>query len=68
MFPDLVLLASEDELSCMFIDEEAMCVQIHTDHEASYIPEHDKSCPTEILEAIAAFNAEGRPIWKPIYL
>jgi dTDP-4-amino-4,6-dideoxygalactose transaminase len=27
-----------------------------------------KSCPTEILEALAAFNAEGRPIWKPMHM
>lgn len=26
-----------------------------------------KSCPTEILEAISSINAEGRPIWKPMY-
>ena len=28
----------------------------------------EKSCPTEILNAIAAFNAEGRPIWKPMHM
>ncbi len=27
-----------------------------------------KSCPTEILEAIAGINAEGRPIWKPMHM
>ena len=30
--------------------------------------ENGKSCPTEILEALAAFNAEGRPIWKPMHM
>ncbi len=55
-------------LSCMIIDEEAMCSQTRTDHEASYVPEHGKSCPTEILEAIASVNAEGRPIWKPMHM
>ena len=33
-----------------------------------YISEPGKSCPTEILEAMEAFNAEGRPIWKPMYM
>jgi len=33
-----------------------------------YISEHGKSCPTEILETIAKFNAEGRPIWKPMHM
>lgn len=55
-------------LSCMIIDEEAMCPQTRTDHEATYVPQHGKSCPTEILEAIAAVNAEGRPIWKPMHM
>lgn len=27
-----------------------------------------KTCPTEILEAIASINAEGRPIWKPMHM
>ena len=31
-------------------------------------PPPAKSCPTEILEAMAAFNAEGRPIWKPMHM
>ena len=36
--------------------------------DALYIPESGKSCPTEILESIAALNAEGRPIWKPMHM
>ena len=27
-----------------------------------------KSSPMEILDAIFAFNAEGRPIWKPMHM
>ena len=55
-------------LSCMTIDEEAMCPQTRGDTAASYVPERGKSCPTEILETLAAFNIEGRPIWKPMHL
>lgn len=55
-------------LSCMIIDEDAMCKQVRGEKEALYIPEIGKSCPTEILEAIAALNAEGRPIWKPMHM
>ena len=55
-------------LSCMIIDEDAMCRQVRDDRKALYIPETGKSCPTEILEAIAALNAEGRPIWKPMHM
>lgn len=55
-------------LSCMIINPEAMCKQVRSECEALYIPEHGKSCPTEILYAIASINAEGRPIWKPMHM
>ena len=55
-------------LSCLIIDEEAMCKQIRSDNDALYISERGKSCPTEILEKIASINAEGRPIWKPMHM
>ena len=55
-------------LSCLLIDKNAMCKQVRDDSIALYIPEDGKSCPTEILEAIASINAEGRPIWKPMHL
>ncbi len=55
-------------LSCMIINKEAMCKQVRGEQEALYIEETGKSCPTEILEAIASINAEGRPIWKPMHM
>lgn len=55
-------------LSCMLINEEAMCEQTRTATTASYVDEPGKACPTEILEKLAAINAEGRPIWKPMHL
>lgn len=55
-------------LSCLLIDEKAMCKQVRSDNEACYIKEHGKSCPTEILETLAMYNAEGRPIWKPMHM
>ena len=55
-------------LSCLLIDENAMCKQVRSDSEACYIKEKGKSCPTEILETLASFNAEGRPIWKPMHM
>ena len=55
-------------LSCMIIDEDAMCKHIRDDVSARYSSESGKSCPTEILEAIASLNAEGRPIWKPMHM
>lgn len=55
-------------LSCLIIDHEAMCQTVRGEKEVLYISELGKSCPTEILEALAAFNAEGRPIWKPMHM
>ena len=55
-------------LSCMLINEEAMCQQTRSDCVASYISVPGKSCPTEILETLAKYNAEGRPIWKPMHM
>ncbi|SDH58240.1 dTDP-4-amino-4,6-dideoxygalactose transaminase [Pseudobutyrivibrio sp. 49] len=55
-------------LSCLIIDADAMCPQVRGEHEALFTPEHGKSCPTEILQAIASINGEGRPIWKPMHM
>lgn len=55
-------------LSCMLINPEAMCRQVRGEREAIYITEPGKSCPTEILETLAKYNAEGRPIWKPMHM
>ncbi|MBQ9552145.1 MAG: aminotransferase class I/II-fold pyridoxal phosphate-dependent enzyme [Clostridia bacterium] len=55
-------------LSCLLIDEDAMCGQTRDEHTAVYTPAPGKSCPTEILETLAKHNAEGRPIWKPMHL
>lgn len=55
-------------LSCMIIDEAAMCKQVRGESEVLYISENGKSCPTEILDAISAMNAEGRPVWKPMHM
>lgn len=55
-------------LSCMLIKPEAMCRQVRGEREAIYITEPGKSCPTEILETLAKYNAEGRPVWKPMHM
>ncbi len=55
-------------LSCILIDKDAMCKQVRSDSQALYTKEKGKSCPTEILEKLAEFNAEGRPIWKPMHM
>lgn len=55
-------------LSCMTINEEAMCKQVRSEQDTLYISEKGKSCPSEILDKLAEYNAEGRPIWKPMHM
>ena len=55
-------------LSCLLINEEAMCKQVRSDNDTAYIKEKGKTCPSEILEKLAEVNAEGRPIWKPMHM
>lgn len=55
-------------LSALIIDPDAMCAQLRDDSRALYYPKEGKSCPTEILEVLAKYNAEGRPIWKPMHM
>ena len=55
-------------LSCMLIDESAMCPQTLGDTQATYEKVPGKTCPMHILETLNALNAEGRPIWKPMHM
>ncbi len=55
-------------LSCMLIDKDAMCRQVRGEKDVLYETEAHKSCPTEILETLMKYNAEGRPIWKPMHM
>lgn len=55
-------------LSCGLIDGDAMSATARSNRQAVYRVEKGRSCPTEILEALNAFNMEGRPIWKPMHM
>lgn len=55
-------------LSCLIIDEDAMAPHVRGEKDELWQHVPGKSSPGEILNAIAAFNAEGRPIWKPLHL
>ena len=55
-------------LSCMLIDDAAMAPQVRGEQDYLYKSESGKSSPQEILDAMAAFGAEGRPIWKPMHM
>ena len=55
-------------LSCLIIDQDAMAPMVRGDQDYLYQSVSGKSSPHEILDALAAFNAEGRPIWKPMHM
>lgn len=55
-------------LSSIIIDKDYMCKQVRDDYRAIYISEKGKTCPTQILETLASYNAQCRPIWKPMHM
>ena len=55
-------------LSCIIIDEAALAPHVRGEQDELWQNESGKSSPGEILNALTAFNAEGRPIWKPMHM
>ena len=55
-------------LSCLLIDPEAMAPHVRGEKDQLWQHVPGKSSPGEILAAMAAFNAEGRPVWKPMHM
>lgn len=55
-------------LSCGLIDKASLSPTARGSRFAVYEVAAGKSSPTEVLEALNCFNAEGRPIWKPMHL
>lgn len=55
-------------LSCCIIEENAMASMVRGACDCQYKKEKGKSSPQEILNVLSSFNAEGRPIWKPMHM
>ena len=55
-------------LSCMLINEDALAPHVRSDKEEIWHHVSGKSSPGEILAALSAFHAEGRPLWKPMHM
>ena len=55
-------------LSCLLIDQAAMCKQVREDQKAFYVSQPGKTCPSEIYEHLTNHRAQCRPIWKPMHL
>ncbi len=54
--------------SCATVDRDFMAPQTRNGRDVTYEKVSGKTCPTEIIEALAANNAEARPIWKPMHI
>jgi len=55
-------------LSCLMIEKEAFGEHVRSNRKAMYKKIPGKTTPTEILETLNEYNAEGRPIWKPMHM
>ncbi len=55
-------------LSCCIVDADACAPHVRGAQDELWTHEAGKSSPGEILAALAAFGAEGRPIWKPMHM
>ncbi len=55
-------------MSCMRLSENSLCAMTRSDLSYTYENAHGKTCPMEVLEALEAFGAQGRPVWKPMHL
>ena len=55
-------------LSCMLVNEDAMCLQERGETKTHYSTEPGKTCPDAIFETLLQYNAESRPIWKPMHM
>ena len=55
-------------LSCIFINDDAMCKSERDDNKAYYTSEQGKTCPDEIMEILESYNVQSRPIWKPMHV
>jgi len=55
-------------LSCLLINEDAIAPHVRGEQDELWKPQTGKSSPGEILNALAYFKAEGRPIWKPMHI
>ncbi|MCR5151227.1 MAG: DegT/DnrJ/EryC1/StrS family aminotransferase [Clostridiales bacterium] len=55
-------------LSCMILDSDAVAPFVRGENDQLWSSETGKSSPGEIIDALAFFGAEARPIWKPMHL
>ena len=55
-------------LSALLIDSKYLATSTRSERTYQWVHEKGKSSPSEILDALSYYNAEGRPIWKPMHM
>ena len=53
---------------CMTVESSIGFIEKRTEQEYEYVSQHGTAAPMEILDALTAFGAEGRPVWKPMHM
>lgn len=53
---------------CMTVESGIRFIEKRSERGYEYVSQHGTAAPMEILEALAAFGAEGKPVWKPMHL
>ena len=54
--------------SCMTVESSIGFIERRSEREYEYVSQHGTAAPMEILDALAAFGAEGKPVWKPMHM
>ena len=53
---------------CMTVESGISFMETRSERTYEYVPQHGTAAPMEILEALEAFGAAGRPVWKPLHM
>lgn len=54
--------------SCMTVESSIGFIERRSEQGYEYVSQHGTAAPMEILEALAAFGAEGKTVWKPMHM
>lgn len=53
---------------CMTVESGIGFMETRSERTYEYVPQHGTAAPMEILEALEAFGAAGRLVWKPLHM
>ena len=53
---------------CMTVESGIRFIERRSERGYEYVSCHGTAAPMEVLEALEAFGAEGKPVWKPMHM